>query len=271
MRIVHRIGLHSTYAQRKELEAFGIKIKVANLAANGSALLAFDVDEDHSRWSELVQLFRSWSVSDTVRTEFTRSEIEQANWLNLLPNWHHGYPQPEAGSAYRAATYDLTDYCEACGSGLKQKAPFMVKSEPKWRLNGILQLTWIFDEYFVKPEVWEHIFKPRGIECRTVFDTSGNELTTIVQLVLDIESTVMTEGLQFAKCEICGRHKYTPFARGYFPAFATEPTSAHVMKTTQYFGSGHSAYKQILISNELSQCLRENKVLGASVRPLAAR
>ena len=74
-------------------------------------------------------------ASDIVRTEFNASERGNAEYLNVAPAWHHGYPQPEDDFAYLSATYDLKEYCPGCGIGEKQVAPFRMKGEPKWGKN----------------------------------------------------------------------------------------------------------------------------------------
>ncbi len=87
---------------------------------------------------------------DVPRTEFSKQEVADAEWFELTPNWHYGYPQPnEETLGYRQGTYDLSEYCAECGVGLKQKAPFQLKGEPKWGRNGILQLSVIHESSVV--------------------------------------------------------------------------------------------------------------------------
>lgn len=270
MRFVHRIGLSATPAQLRELEALGVAARRppgTALPGDSLSFVAFDLDEDHPNWSKLRLLFERWKVSDSLTTEFTKNEIEAATLLGLDPDWHHGYPQPDENFGYLRATYDLTEWCDACGIGLKQKAPFQMKGEPKWGRRGILQLNWVFDEYFVTPEVWSTVFKPRGIACRVVTNTKGAELKTVVQLVVEETIGIVTEGLTPERCTKCGRVKYRPVTRGFFPALATEPTAA-ILKTKEYFGSGAAAHRRVLVSQELRRALVAAKVRGASFWPV---
>jgi hypothetical protein len=209
MKVVHRIGFRATGMQRRALEALGVKLPSAvSLPGGGEPLLTFDVDEDHPNWSLLSALFDGWDVFNMVRTEFTRKELESARWLEVGA-WHHGYPQPHDDElGYLQATYDLTDWCESCGIGMKQKAPFQMKREPKWGRNAIMQLTWVYDELFVTPDTWIHAFKPAGVGCRPVLNTKGVELKTVVQLVVETSVGIVTDGLAFERCERCGRTKY---------------------------------------------------------------
>jgi hypothetical protein len=258
-------------SQLQELKALGVTARVpAGTALPGDSLsfVAFDVDEDHPNWSKLRLLLARWKVSDFVSTEFTKNEIEAATWVDLVPDWHHGYPQPdEPKFGYLRATYDLSEWCDTCGIGMKQKAPFQMKGEPKWGRRAILQLNWVFDEYFVTPEIWSSVFKPRGIACRPVTNTKGAELKTVVQLVVEEEVGIVTEGLTPERCATCGRVKYLPVTRGFFPALTTKPTGA-IVKTREYFGSGAAAHKRVLVSQELARALVAAKVRGASFWPV---
>ena len=106
-----------------------------------------------------------------------------------------------------------------------------MKAEPKWGRRGVLQLNWVFDEYFATPEVWASFFEPHGIECRPVMNTRG---------------------------------------AAPFPALRSEP-SATMVKTKEYFGSGASAHKRVLISQAVARALIDHKVRGVSLRPVAER
>lgn len=270
MVVVHRITLRATETQRQKLQMLGLKLPAGiALPGGGDPYLAFDVEEDHPNWATLQRLFREWDTGDLVSTRFSKNEIKAATWLALVPDWHHGYPQPdEVTFGYRHATYDLSGWCDACGIGLKQNAPFQMKGEPKWGRRGILQLNWVFGEYFVRPEVWSSIFKPRGIACRAVTNKKGVELTTVVQLVVEEEVGIVTDGLSPERCAKCGREKYLPFTRGFFPAPTTKPMGA-IVKTRERFGSGAAANQCVLVSQELARALADAEVQGASFHPVA--
>ncbi|MBP9172242.1 MAG: hypothetical protein KBG48_33070 [Kofleriaceae bacterium] len=242
------------------------------MPGGGDPLLAFDVGEDHEQWFEIRATLDGWGVSEGhVTTKFSREEVAQARWLDLVPDWHHGYPQPdEHESGYLSVTYDLSGWCSMCGIGLRQKAPFQMKAEPKWGRRGILQLNWVFDEYFVTPEVWGGLFKPRGIACRSVTNMKGAELETVTQLVVEEEVGIATDGLVPQWCGVCGRVKYRPHVRGFFPALIASPTQS-MTRTREYFGSGAAADRRVLVSQELAGALIAAKVRGASLWPTMSR
>ena len=229
---------------------------------------AFDVSEDHPNWSTLRTLFQQWGVSDFMRTEFSKREIEAAHWLEIGA-WHHGYPQPgEDVFGYRHATYDLSDWCEQCGVGMRQKAPFQMKGEPRWGKKSILQLTWVDDELFIAPQVWASVFKPAGIDCRSVMNTKGAALKTVVQLVVEATAGIITDGLASERCGRCGRTKYLPVTRGAFPALRDAP-AASMVRTAEYFGSGAQAGRRVLIPQGLARSLASNAVRGVTLKPVS--
>ncbi len=235
--------------------------------------VSFDVDESNESWVELEAWIARRRAVDVVETRFSNAEIAEARWLELVPDCHIGYPQPDQDVlGYRRATYDLSDWCEKCGVGMKQVAPFRMKGEPPWGQRSILQLNWVFDEFFIRPDAWAVAFKPRGVECRPVLSTSGAELTSVVQLVVEGRVGVSPDGLatEEAACSRCGRTKYLPVARGRFPALTEEPSNA-VVKTIEYFGSGASAHNRVLVSQAVARSLSASKLRGVSFRPCAER
>jgi hypothetical protein len=261
MRIVHRISISATPADLRDLKALGVVV-----GAHG--FVTFEVDEEHEQWSELEKWIQARRAVDIVSTKFSKQEIDDAEWLSLVPDWHYGYPQPEEDVfGFREATFDLTNYCKQCGMGMTQKAPFQMKSEPKWGNKSILQLNWVFDEYFVTPTIWASIFKPHGIGSLPVIDRNGIKLKTVVQLVVKEEVGIMTNGLLGEECPNCKHVKYLPITRGPFPSLLDRPSTT-MAKTTEYFGSGASAYKGVLISRGLARILSEQKIRGASVKPV---
>jgi hypothetical protein len=264
MQIIHRISISSTPEIRSELAAMGVVV-------GASGLVTFEVDEAYEAWPALQKWIARRGAVDIVSTKFSKKELADARWFALEPDWHHGYPQPDEGHfGYREATFEMAGFCEQCGIGLKQKASFQMKSEPKWGRNGILQLHWVFDEFFVTPEVWRTVFQSNEVGCRPVLDTKGSELKTVVQLVVQEEVDVGVEGLAAERCARCGRVKSLPVTRGAFPPLMSEP-SARMVKTREYFGSGASAHRRVLVSQKVARALAAEKVRGASVRPVAAR
>jgi rRNA maturation protein Nop10 len=269
MKIIHRVSLTSNDEIREKLRQCAIKVEpVLN------DLITLEVDESSSSWPIVSQLIQTCNVLDVIRTEFSGTELHEARHLQLVPKWHHGYPQPENSHGFLSATYDLTNYCSTCGMGLRQKAPFRMKCEPKWGKRRILQLNWVFDEFFIQPAVWSDIFGPLGLACFPVLDNrTGHPLNTVVQLRVESEAC---STIDFAEeplsecCKSCGRKKYLPLNRGKFPPLCI-PTETHMIKTQEYFGSGSSSWQAIIVSAEFFKTVRQTKLRGAAFKPLVVR
>jgi hypothetical protein len=143
-----------------------------------------------------------------------------------------------------------------------------MKHEPKWGRNAILQLNWVFDEFFVEPSIWKAIFKPLGIASREVLDAKTEKpFHTVVQIVISEQVDAVLDGEPKQSCPVCHRPKYEPHVRGPFPQLRTTP-KAHAAKTEQYFGSGGQAYQSVLVSREPFQAISEHKVRGVSFQPV---
>lgn len=270
MRIIHRFAFRLSPQRREELVSLGVQPEAGvEMPGGGDPFVAVLVPEDQENWSRLKAKFDLWQVRGSVSTEFSKAEIRAARWVELEPEWHHGYPQPrEDEFGYLKATYDLSDYCPECGTGKAQKAPFQMKGEPKWGRRGILQLNWVFDEYFVTPEVWASAFEPQGVGCRAVLNRKHVELKTVVQLVVEEWVGIDVTDLPSQTCGRCRRVKYLPHTRGFFPPLVNEPTAAMV-KTSEIFGDGASAHHAVLISQDIARALTTERIKGASLKPVA--
>jgi hypothetical protein len=99
MQIIHRISIASSMEVKRELAELGIVV------ADSRLVMTFEVDEAHSSWPALIGWIARHRALDIVSTRFTKRELADARWLKLIPDWHHGYPQPhEDVFGYRQAT-----------------------------------------------------------------------------------------------------------------------------------------------------------------------
>lgn len=262
MQIIHRVSVTSSPETRRELSRFGVVVPA-------KGFVTFEVDESVDHWASIREWIAEHRAVDIVRTTFTEAEIGRAQWLELEPEWHNGYPQPSDDFGYVEATYDSGEWCDSCGIARVQTAPFRLRKEPRWGRRGIMQLNWIFDEYFVSPAAWKNVFRPHGVRTRPVHNKAGAELETVLQLDIgeccriDTSRTDLTE----LRCNDCGRAKFEPMARGPFPALLDEPAGA-IVKTEEYFGSGASAHRRVLVSQALARTMLAHKLRGARLRPV---
>jgi len=258
MRVVHRISVTSSKAA--PLSALGLQVVAA-----GSLLVSFEVDESDPSWAVVEAWVRSHGAVDVPMTRFSAGELDGASWLELVADWHRGYPQPENDFGYLQVTFD--DACRVCDVGRRQVEAFQLKGEPKWGRRNVLQLNWVFDEFFVTPELWSLVFEPIGVTARPVVDRKGSVLQTVVQLVVDAEVDVDTDGLACHVCDVCGQVKFPVTTRGFSPEPRDLSVSAPLARSRQWFGSGAQASREVVVSQELRRALVAAGINGASFRP----
>lgn len=261
MKVIHRISARIDQGLMRKLHELGVEIV--------PGLTSFEVSEDHPNWGKISELMHG--ALDVISTKFSSQEIAAATGLRLEPQWHWGYPQPEKDRGYLSATYDLSAYCGTCGIGAVQRAPFKIKGEPRWGRRDILQLNWIFDEYFVPPAVWEEVFASCGVGYREVLDSrSGNPARTVVQVKIDqlAPGELQLGGHEVKMCQECGRKKYLPYTRGCFPETLADDGLPSAFRSREYFGDGALGYQAITVTGTLADRVRERKLSGVSLTPV---
>jgi hypothetical protein len=288
VRIMHHISHTGSPAVRAELAAMDVEVAPLEIPASGlyNDIVVFDIGEDQPNWPVVARWVARRNALDLVSTAFTGAEIAAAAWLELDADWHGGYPLPDNGD-WHELTYDPADYCAVCGIGARQKAPFRLK-QLRWGRRSIRQLNWVFDEFFVTPQLYEEEFAPRGIGSREVHDRKGVPLDDIVQLdvteTVDVDTGGLVVDSQLGRslrfmpgrlrqwlrpvrvCRVCGRPKYLPVVRGPAPEPLAPPAAA-MAKSAAWFGSGGAAHRLVLVSHELAGALAARQVRGASLRP----
>jgi hypothetical protein len=260
MEIRHNVALSVNDQRRAGFGRAGVELE--------TGFSSFQMSENDPRWAVVSRLVQLYEAVDMASTSFTQTELDSADYLAVSPAWHHGYPESAGDNGYLAATFDLTDYCKVCGSGLHQIAPFRMKKAPSWGTKSILQLNWIFDEYFVKPEVWSAVFEPLGVGCRpVVLHRTGETIDSVVQLDIPILADMNMDGFPFEICPTCGVKKYASITRGFFPK--PRRTGAAVFKSSEYFGSGHVARKLVVVSSQLYRLITDAGLKGVIFEPCA--
>ena len=217
-------------------------------------------------------------------------------------NWYYigtgqfGYPQPADDFGYMELTYEPNVGCPTCNIGISQKNPFRFKSEPKAKHSQFLGLNWVFDQIFVRESVKTE-FDKNGITgirfSRPIFDKSEKELETVYQLHVDtiLPIALIGDNLITEKCEyptdkelleflkangskliegpFCDGLKYN-FPQGQkmifdIEAFQNQPD---FVRTYEWFGSGGSANRPILISEKAKNLIELNKWRGAFIEEI---
>ncbi|MDP3389236.1 MAG: hypothetical protein Q8Q45_07685 [Methylococcaceae bacterium] len=268
MKIIHRLTFRYDSKIIAIVNELGIPFK-------DGFICVCKIAENDARWHELSELLKPFDIvkcGHTLIAEFSKKELDTADYLEIVSKWHHGYPEPsDTIMGFMELTYNVQNYCQKCGIGAFQKAPFRFKKSPVWGQRNILQLNWIFDEYFVKPEIWREVFEPFGIGCRpVVLDKSGRELDSVVQLELtELAELNDLDDLPFDTCASCGRIKYLPITGRFMPP--PNKTSAAMFRSNQYFGSGASANRMVIVSQELFAKAQSAGLKGVSYEPCLSK
>jgi hypothetical protein len=215
---------------------------------------------DLDLYLQLIPLFEKWDVGlDFLGEDFTKREILSSGFC-IIGFWNmFGYPMPENDGGYLYKTYDTKDMCNECGVGLEQKDDFRVRKVPKYPIWG---LGWIFDEFFVRTDLYKKVFKPLGIGCRPLRKYKDDSIIdSYVQLVIPVIDEPLD--LSFYKsqtCPKCGETKYEAKTYGYYPL--QEHPLPYIYKSKEFFGDGFSADRKIFVSALVRDKMIENGMMG---------
>lgn len=270
MEIIHHICVREPEPIKKKLDLLGVSMKHHEYGTVSQPLNILDIPESDPLWPAVARIIRERGRGHITWAVFTEEELARARHLRLRGDWFVGYPEPsDTHAGWICATYDDSVYCRECGMGLRQKAPFRFKREPPPTRKQVLQLFWVNDEFFVRPDTWEAVFKPFGIEHRPVVKCSGKPLETFVQLCIPEPDGAELDmrGYPRERCPKCLRVRYEPRA-GWFAPLLKE-VDLPLFKAKQYLGSGHESYKAVIVSHDLFVALRQHKVKGVKFEAMA--
>jgi len=251
MKVIRRIFRNIDSNEKKMLieHAFGCKMD--------RGYFNHDLDEKSEEYNRTKKLVHLLDLQDAIiGSEFTKEEIEQAEVLVFRGAWTSGYPQPLDPISVFDNTY--IDSCPECGVHGEQKAAFQIKG-PKLGKHKLMQLNWVFDELFSESKFYQDFFQDMGLPKQEVLLYKKNlPIETIVQLLIPVATSHLDMGnRESSTCLVCNRLKYSPVDSGFFPA----PSSRdfQIVKTLEFFGDGHSAFRRILVSNAFMKRLLKHK------------
>jgi hypothetical protein len=175
---------------------------------------------------------------------------------------------------YQRVTYRAGSGCEGCGAGLVQVAPFRLKKAPTQRHSTVLQLNWVFDEFFVSSAGRAQLEAAglKGFEFESpVLHKTGAIVPGWFQMKVThtFPLSLVTEGLTSEKCSRCQQVKYN-CPQGHLPTFAGSMSDGNtdVVKTSEWFGSGFSAHRPVLVSQWFVRLVLAEKWRGVSLSPV---
>jgi hypothetical protein len=76
----------------------------------------------------------------------------------------------------------------------------------------MFELTWIYDEIFVKRELYDRVFKKAGVDCWPVLLFKKETLIecTVQLKIPQVETPMAFKNHPYEVCNICKRKKYRP-------------------------------------------------------------
>jgi hypothetical protein len=292
MERIHRIFENGNQLFKAFLDHAQIKHEYEESIVGKTVFLL--ISEADPNWPQLAEyLANNSGIFHNVELHFSKKEIRDASWCQLHATSHFGYPQPE--DDWQLSTYDLTSYCHRCGICPVQVCPLRFRSEPKQRHSQFLQLNWVFDEFFVRPEI-RVAFEREGISGigfrPAVHHKSGQPLETVQQLeVLTIlPPALKMESVQTVTCKpnnedgpeksyggvlryppdypYCGRVKYARKGESFQwsrSAFAYAPD---IVKSFEWIGSGGAAFREVFVSKRIVDLAQRSKWRGLGFTPV---
>jgi hypothetical protein len=265
----------------------------------------FEISEDNPQWSAIQKLLERYAIKSIIFTKFSKRDFQMAEWFALNAISFLGYPKPEDN--WKEVTYDTSNYCLRCGIGAAQNAPFRIGLEKREAKNSsFFHLGWVNDEIFVRVGI-KDIFDEIGLTDLSyllpIKAGSKQPYDTIIQILVNttLSTGLITDELQVVACRenneefinppepvnqteldqkivvyrryqpdypYCGRVKY------HYPStvqkyrreiFDKQPD---FVKSSEWFGSGGLAFKQILVSRRVAEIAWLHKWRGLKLQPI---
>jgi hypothetical protein len=194
---------------------------------------------------------------------------------------HHGYPYPDIG--YGEHAYE--NWCHHCGIHGAQHADFRVRGIGAPH-SAFVQLNWAFDTWFVRNDIAIELLTSglTGFSFRTIIDAkSGQVVDSHRQLIIDtIVESIDTAALPTVTCRkdneesqfrlpgmtiaeergspYCGQLKHHPPTVVGLSGDLT--TTRDVFQSTEWFGSGGSAFRMTIASRRFVDFIRTKRWRG---------
>lgn len=273
MKIWHRGKL--AFEHEGFLQKHGIRIKPIFRASNPDkpSLYEFIIDEDDPAWSGVK--LRLDGANTYIHTQFTQDEIAQAEWS--IVGAAHSIDNVRVGRFAWDEKY-IADLCKNCGAGWRQIAPFRVNKEPKLGKNVFADFGSAF-ELFCTPVALEEFKKRglRGFETQPlILNKDDRPAESLKQLVVTevAEPAVADELVEHERysqtdCLVCGRTWHAHYTRGALPLrrSALNP-KCDFQLTSEWFGNGRTARREILVSCRVVKLALENQWQGIQFIPV---
>ncbi|HBB14558.1 MAG TPA: hypothetical protein DCZ76_09810 [Treponema sp.] len=242
-------------------------------------LLVFEISDSAPYFNDVIN-FMNAKLKDEpqIRCEYSKKELAEAKYLRIYLKRYSGYPQPEAidvKNSYVNYTFDITNFCTDCGSGLVQNDSFYLKKSfniEKIRFGGVY---WIYDTFFITTELRDWFIKEKftGIEFIPVKNIRTKQtVDNIVQLKIN---AIFPEKLEFdtkevINCKSCNTIK--KLKKNDSEIFAPKDILKDLDKdfylSKEFTGGGLLCCQYVLISNRVYKFFVDNKIKNINAEPI---
>lgn len=273
MKIKYRISFRNSKLPNllEILHHHTIKYKANTLPGDSSPLISFDIYNNHPAWVEIKALVDKHKISYLTKNIFSRKEIQEAKWCRLKPYHYIDYPQPE--DEWQSTHFTYENYDPKSGVFSDQSKPFRIKDEPKSnKIRDFMTLYWTY-VLLAKNEVID-VLKNKGVSNFDTFDvllnTSGMPSRKLSQIIIPtITSATAKLSKHSSPREYEYASKYLPHTVGvleYSEKLLLETEDFLLSK--EWFGDGSMAYREILVSQKVSNLVLENRWRGIDLEPI---
>lgn len=234
--------------------------------------------DDDFYFNQIVELFKEISISPTVTCEYSKEDLSEAEYLRIWLRRYSGYPQPEAidiKNSYINYTFDITNFCTKCGSGLVQKDSFYLKKSfniEKIRFGGVY---WVYDTFFITKELQDLFVKEKftGIEFVPVKNIKTKQIVdNIVQLKIN---SIFPAKLQYdvekvIDCKQCKQKRdvMKMDSEVFAPKNVIKDLNKDFYLSQEFHGDGFLCCKSVLISNRVYKFFNDNKIKNICAEPI---
>jgi hypothetical protein len=294
MRIQHRyLSYYKNESLLKLLDQLSIHYKVEERSFDEQThlyVLEFFLYEDNPRFSMMKEALQGFGIEAQVGTMYDKEDVAKANWFYVTVG-EYQYPQPENAFGYLRATFNLDHYCDNCGIGKSQNAPFRLKTTPKQPNNQFWGLHWEHDAIFIRSEA-KGILESENIMgisfSKPVLHKKGVEVEDMWQMHIKTEIGAGIDSYNLTKetCEYvdgqeggkgvavkllhyCERIKYNFPKRGGMTIDESSFRDApDIVRSNEWFGSGGEAFRLPIFSKRVKQVIEKNKLRGLGFTPI---
>ena len=232
--------------------------------------ISLRIYDDNLYFTQISELFKHKSVSLQIRCEYSKNELSEAKFLRVWLRRYSGYPQPEAidvKNSYINYTFDITNFCTKCGSGLVQNDSFYLKKSfniDKIRFGGVY---WEYDTFFITIELRDLFIKEKftGIEFIPVKNIKTKQIVdNIVQLKINsiFPARLKYDVEKIIDCIQCGQKRdvMKMDSELFAPKDALKDLDKDFYLSQEFHGDGLLCCKSVLISNRVYKFFVDNKI-----------